>query len=93
MSGRNNHLNPFRIAQKQIQDCADILDLNQSTRQVLLHPMREFHVNFPVRMDDGTTRISKVSGSTTMTPGGLQKGAFASIRTKPSTRCGLWPHG
>lgn len=57
MSGRNNHLNPFKIAQKQIQDCADILDLNQSTRQVLLHPMREFHVNFPVRMDDGTTRI------------------------------------
>ncbi|MBP8646459.1 MAG: Glu/Leu/Phe/Val dehydrogenase [Syntrophobacteraceae bacterium] len=57
MSGGNNHINPFKIAQKQIQDCADILDLNQSIRQVLLHPMREFHVNFPVRMDDGTTRV------------------------------------
>jgi len=57
MSGGNNHDNPFKIAQQQIQACADILDLPQSTRQVLLHPMREFHVNFPVRMDDGAIRV------------------------------------
>ncbi|MCU0573728.1 MAG: Glu/Leu/Phe/Val dehydrogenase [Syntrophobacteraceae bacterium] len=57
MSEGNNHSNPFKIAQKQINDCADILKLSESTRQVLLHPMREFHVNFPVRMDDGTTRV------------------------------------
>ncbi|MCE5334786.1 MAG: Glu/Leu/Phe/Val dehydrogenase [Desulfobacteraceae bacterium] len=55
MSGDNN--NPFKIAQKQINDCADILGLKQSIREVLLRPMREFHVNFPVRMDDGTTRV------------------------------------
>ena len=57
MSEGNNHSNPFKIAQKQINDCADILKLSESTRQVLLNPMREFHVNFPVRMDDGTTRV------------------------------------
>lgn len=57
MSDGNNHSNPFKIAQKQIQDCADILKLSRSTSDVLLHPMREFHVNFPVRMDDGTTKV------------------------------------
>ncbi|MDY0041432.1 MAG: Glu/Leu/Phe/Val dehydrogenase [Desulforhabdus sp.] len=57
MSGNNDHNNPFRIAQRQIRDCADILKLSDSTRQVLLNPMREFHINFPVRMDDGTVRV------------------------------------
>ncbi len=57
MSGDNNQNNPFKIAQKQINDCADILKLNSSVREMLLSPMREFHVNFPVRMDDGTTKV------------------------------------
>ncbi len=57
MSDTNNHSNPFEIAQRQINDCADILKLSRSTRDVLLHPMREFHVNFPVCMDDGTTKV------------------------------------
>ncbi len=56
MSG-NNENNPFKIAQQQINDCADILKLNPGTREVLLSPMREFHVSFPVRMDDGSTRV------------------------------------
>ncbi|VBB44183.1 Glutamate dehydrogenase [uncultured Desulfatiglans sp.] len=51
--------NPFEIAQRQINACADILKLDESTRQGLLHPMREFHVTFPVHMDDGTTRLFK----------------------------------
>lgn len=53
----NDQNNPFKIAQKQINDCADILKLSQSTREVLTHPLRELHVNFPVRMDDGTIRL------------------------------------
>lgn len=52
----DNGSNPFKIAQKQINDCADILKLDQSTREALLRPMRELHVTFPVHMDDGTTR-------------------------------------
>lgn len=54
-----NQDNPFEIAQRQINACADILKLDESTRQGLLHPMREFHVTFPVHMDDGTTRLFK----------------------------------
>jgi glutamate dehydrogenase (NAD(P)+) len=57
MAGDNHHDNPFKIAQKQINDCADILNLSPSARAALLSPMREFHVNFPVQMDDGTTKI------------------------------------
>ncbi len=58
MSGKDTSLNnPFAIAQKQINDCADILGLKTSIREVLLRPMREFHVNFLVRMDDGSTRV------------------------------------
>lgn len=53
----DNNINPFKIAQKQINDCADILQLDQGTREILLRPMRELHVSFPVRMDDGTTRV------------------------------------
>jgi len=57
MSGNNDHNNPFKIAQKQINDCAEILNLSPSTRKVLSNPMREFHINFPVRMDDGSIRV------------------------------------
>jgi glutamate dehydrogenase (NAD(P)+) len=50
-------LNPFEIAQKQINDCADILKLSDSERAMILRPMRELHVSFPVRMDDGEVRV------------------------------------
>lgn len=53
----NDHNNPFKIAQKQIEDCAEILQLSPSTREMLSRPLREFHVRFPVRMDDGNTRV------------------------------------
>ncbi len=49
--------NPFEIAQKQLDDCARILKLDQGTHEFLRHPMREFHVSIPVRMDDGSIRI------------------------------------
>jgi len=50
-------LNPFEIAQQQINDCADILKLKANEREALLHPMRELRVSFPVRMDDGSTKV------------------------------------
>jgi len=50
-------LNPFVIAQKQINDCADILKLSASEREIILHPMRELHVSIPVRMDDGKVKV------------------------------------
>ena len=49
--------NPFEIAQKQLDDCAKILNLDAGVHEFLKHPRREFHVSIPVRMDDGSMKI------------------------------------
>jgi len=49
--------NPFEIAQKQLDDCAKILNLEAGVHEFLKHPRREFHVSIPVRMDDGSLKI------------------------------------
>ena len=49
--------NPFEISQKQLDDCAKILDLDAGMHEFLRHPRREFHVSIPVRMDDGSLKI------------------------------------
>jgi glutamate dehydrogenase (NAD(P)+) len=49
--------NPFAIALKQLDDCAEILKLDPDIHETLRHPMRELHVTIPVRMDNGKTRV------------------------------------
>ncbi len=49
--------NPFEMAQTQFDKVAEILDLDEATRQLLRNPLREFHFSIPVRMDDGTTKV------------------------------------
>ena len=51
--------NPFHAAQKQFDSAADLLELNQATKDFLRTPMREFHFTIPVRMDDGTKKVFK----------------------------------
>ncbi|MBN2364684.1 MAG: Glu/Leu/Phe/Val dehydrogenase, partial [Calditrichaeota bacterium] len=34
-----------------------ILDLDQASRDILRNPMREYHFNMPVRMDDGSFKV------------------------------------
>ncbi len=50
-------LNPFAIAQKQLDEAAEILGLDKGTREFLRWPMREFKVTLPVRMDDGAVKV------------------------------------
>ncbi|MBN1825667.1 MAG: Glu/Leu/Phe/Val dehydrogenase [Candidatus Eisenbacteria bacterium] len=50
-------LNPFRIAQRQLDEAADRLGLDDATRELLRWPLREITVTLPIRMDDGTTRV------------------------------------
>ncbi len=52
-------LNCFEIAQKQLDDCAKILNLDAGVHEFLRHPMREFHFSIPVRMDNGSIKIFK----------------------------------
>lgn len=49
--------NPYVEAQKQFDKAADILDLDQATKDLLRKPMREFHFTIPVRMDDGEVKV------------------------------------
>jgi glutamate dehydrogenase (NAD(P)+) len=50
-------MNPFGIAQQQLAMAAEVMGLDEATHELLRWPMREFHVRFPVRMDDGTMRL------------------------------------
>ena len=52
-----DNLNPFSIAQQQLDEAAGILGLDHATHQLLRQPQRELHVSLPVRMDDGSTRV------------------------------------
>ncbi|MEW6051666.1 MAG: Glu/Leu/Phe/Val dehydrogenase [Candidatus Zixiibacteriota bacterium] len=49
--------NPFAMAQAQFDKAADILSLDQATRDLLRNPMREYQFNIPVRMDDGNVKV------------------------------------
>ncbi|NPE31977.1 Glu/Leu/Phe/Val dehydrogenase, partial [Methanococcoides sp. SA1] len=49
--------NPFENARKQLQKCADILELDEGIHDILKNPMREMHVSLPVRMDDGSIKV------------------------------------
>ncbi len=49
--------NAFQMAQEQFDKVADILELDEATRELLRNPMREYHISIPIKMDDGTTKI------------------------------------
>ena len=49
--------NPFHMAQKQFDQVADILELEQPMRDLLRFPLREYHIAIPVRMDDGSVQV------------------------------------
>ncbi len=49
--------NPFHIAQSRFDRIADLLDLDQPTRDLLRIPMREYHFSIPFRKDNGEARI------------------------------------
>ena len=49
--------NPFDNAIEQFNVIAERLHLDEGMREVLRHCKREFTVNFPVQMDDGSIRV------------------------------------
>jgi glutamate dehydrogenase len=53
----DNSYNPYKMAQKQFDGAAELLELDQATRDFLRVPMREYQFTIPVRMDDGSVRI------------------------------------
>jgi glutamate dehydrogenase (NAD(P)+) len=51
--------NAYKMAQDQFDRIAEMLDLDQETRELLRQPIREYHFLIPVRMDDGNIKIFK----------------------------------
>jgi glutamate dehydrogenase (NAD(P)+) len=54
---KNKSYNPFETAREQFDHAAELLELDQGTRELLRNPMREYHFNIPVRMDDGLVKV------------------------------------
>jgi len=52
-------LNPFQVAQKQLDEAAEQLGLDPAAHALLREPMREMHVLIPVRMDSGEIKVFK----------------------------------
>ncbi|MFH1195460.1 MAG: Glu/Leu/Phe/Val dehydrogenase [bacterium] len=51
--------NAFEMAQSQFDRVADLISLDDATRQLLRQPLREYSFSIPVKMDDGTTKVFK----------------------------------
>ncbi len=52
-----SELNPFKIAQAQFDEAAELLKLEPAMREILRWPRREYKFTIPVKMDDGTTKV------------------------------------
>jgi len=70
-------MNPFQIAQSQLDEACGRLGLDDPMRQFLRWPQRELHVTLPVRMDDGSYRVFhgyrvQYNGARGPTKGGLR---------------------
>ena len=56
---QNHDRNPFEIAQIQLELAAKTLKLESHVHEALRWPMRELHLSFPVRMDNGKVQMFK----------------------------------
>ena len=50
-------LDPFKIAQKQLDEAAKIMKLDPQAHAILREPLSILQVQIPVKMDDGTTKV------------------------------------
>ncbi len=56
MAGKGS-FNPFDMARAQFDKIADLIGLDEGTRELLRSPLREYHFSIPVRMDDGQMKV------------------------------------
>ena len=80
-------LNPFKIAQRQLDAAAATLGLDEATHQLLRWPQRELQVTIPVRMDDGSVRVFHGYRVQYNGARGPTRAACGGIPTRRSTRC------
>jgi len=56
-SDKDVTLNPFEIALKQLDEAANLINLESGMRDVLANPKRVLTVSLPVKMDNGKIRV------------------------------------
>ena len=49
--------NAFKMAQSQFDKVAEILELDNGTKELLRNPIREYHFSIPIHLDDGTVKV------------------------------------
>lgn len=85
--------NLFKMAQKQFDHCAGLLNLDAPVREFLRLPMREFQFSLPVKLDNGETKILRgyhvqFNDSRGPTKGGVR---FHPLETLDTIRAlGMW---
>ena len=50
-------INPFKMAQQQFDGVAEQLQLSENMAKILRWPLREFHFQIPVQLDDGSMQV------------------------------------
>ena len=50
-------MNPFKISQEQLDNAAEIMDLDKEAHAILREPMRTLTVSIPAKMRDGSTKL------------------------------------
>ena len=53
----SEELNPFKVAQAQFDEAAEILGLEPAMCALLRQPRREYQFTIPIRMDDGSSQV------------------------------------
>jgi len=53
----SDKFNPFQMAQQQFDEVAQQLRLSENVTRILRWPLREFHFQIPVQLDDGSMQV------------------------------------
>ena len=76
----------FAMAQRQFDETAEILKLDDNMRGLLRECKRELTVTFPPRWMTIASKCSGDTGSSTISRAGRPRAAFATIMMSPWTR-------
>lgn len=49
--------NPFQMAQEQLDNAAEVIELDSAAHQIMRDPLRILQVQIPIEMDDGSTEV------------------------------------
>jgi glutamate dehydrogenase/leucine dehydrogenase len=86
-------IDPWEVALEQLDIVARRLKLDDSVHLYLQHPRRELTVSVPFKGDDGKLKLFTGYRVQHNDVRGPYKGASASTRMSPSTKCARWPCG